>query len=158
MELILMMNKTKKYLIMNIVFFFVFGGIYYVLDINANGSYAEFMELFGLGTVVMHIVMNLLLAIASSIVFTWSYISMQVHKRDSKWTNIPVLGVFIGFLTFGCTPCVVALLSIFGITFVPMVLPNANILWKLLVLLLIVFSGWMTIVYANKGCKVENNS
>ena len=158
MDLILMMHKTRKYILMNIVFFVVFFGIYYILDINANGSYAGFSNDFGTTTVVVHLLMNLLLAVGSSVIFTWSYISMQVHKRDSRWSNVPVLGVFIGFLTFGCTPCVVALLSIFGVTFVPMVLPNANLLWKVLVLLLIVFSGWMTIYSVNKGCKVENKA
>lgn len=143
---------------MNIVLFIVFMGIYTTLDMSANDSYQTLASDYGIATMILHVVANVLLSLLSSIVFTWSYISMQVYKKDSRWSNIPVVGVFIGFLTFGCTPCVVAALSIFGITFVPMVLPNGNILFKFLVLLLILFSGWMTIRFANIGCKVENNS
>ncbi len=158
MELVLMMHRTKKYVIMNIVLFVVFMGIYITLDLSANDSYQALADKFGIGTMWLHIVANILLSLLSSVIFTWSYITMQVYKKESKWSNVPVVGVFIGFLTFGCTPCVVAALSIFGITFVPMVLPNGNILFKFLVLLLILFSGWMTIRFANIGCKVENKA
>ncbi len=158
MDLILMMHKTRKYILINIAMFVVFMVIYSVLDINANDSYNYLIETYGYSTFLLHITANIVISLLSSVVITWSYISMQVHKKDSKWTNIPFVGVIVGFLTFGCTPCVVAFLSIFGITFAPMILPNANILWKLLVLVLILFSGWMTIRSANKGCKVQNNS
>ncbi len=158
MEFVLMMHKTKKYVVMNIVLFIVFMGIYITLDMSANDSYATIAEQFGTVTMWLHVVANVLLSLLSSVVFTWSYITMQVYKKESKWSNIPVVGVFIGFLTFGCTPCVVAALSIFGITFVPMVLPNGNIVFKFLVLLLILLSGWMTIRFANIGCKVKNKT
>jgi hypothetical protein len=132
-------------------------GIYITLDLSANDSYSALADQFGAGVMWMHILANVLLSLLSSVVFTWSFITMQIYKKETKWSNMPVIGVFIGFLTFGCTPCVVAALSIFGITFVPMILPNGNILFKALVLLLILFSGWMTIRFANIGCEVENN-
>jgi hypothetical protein len=157
MELVFMMHKTRKYIITNIILFFVFMGIYITLDLSANDSYSALANQFSAGVMWMHILANVLLSLLSSVVFTWSFITMQIYKKETKWSNMPVIGVFIGFLTFGCTPCVVAALSIFGITFVPMILPNGNILFKALVLLLILFSGWMTIRFANIGCEVENN-
>lgn len=157
MELILMLHKTRKYILTNIAFFVTFMVIYITLDINANDSYQYIIDNFGMSILVLHMTLNVLISLLSSVVITWSLISLQVNKKDVKGSNLPFVGVVLGFLTFGCTPCVVALLSIFGITFVPLVLPNANFLWKVLVLLIIILSGYLTIRNANKGCKIENN-
>lgn len=157
MKLILMMHKTRKFIVINLGLFVLFMFIYTTLDLSANDGYQYLIDNFGYSVFMMHLIMNVILAATSSVVLTWSFIAMQVNKKDSKWTNMPIIGVFVGFLTFGCTPCVVAFLSIFGIGFAPMILPNGNILWKVLVLGLIILSGWMTILYNNKGCKVENN-
>jgi hypothetical protein len=155
MQLLLMQHKTKKGLLINAGFFAAFLLIYVLLDINGNEGYGNLLALEGMTTLVLHIIMTVLLAIASSIVITWSYLSVQLFKKDVVATNIPFLGVAIGFVTFGCTPCVVAFLSIFGITFVPLLLPMANLLFKILVFLLIVASGALTLYYVQKGCNIE---
>jgi len=155
MQLLLMQHKTKKGLLINLGFFAAFLLIYVLLDINGNEGYGNLLALEGMTTLVLHIIMTVLLAISSSIVITWSYLSVQLFKKDVIATNIPFLGVAIGFITFGCTPCVVAFLSIFGITFVPLLLPMANLLFKVLVFLLIVASGVITLYYVQKGCNIE---
>ena len=155
MQAILQQHKEPKSLLINLGFFLTFLLIYVLLDINGNESYANLLALEGMSTLVLHIIFTLLLAFASSVVMTWSYLSIQLFKKDNVVTNIPFLGVAIGFLTFGCTPCVVAFLSIFGITFVPLILPMANLLFKVLTLMLIVFSGALTWYFVNKGCEVN---
>lgn len=155
MQAIFQQHKEPKSLLINLGFFLTFLLIYVLLDINGNESYANLLALEGMTTLVLHIIFTVLLAFASSVVMTWSYLSIQLFKKDNVVTNIPFLGVAIGFLTFGCTPCVVAFLSIFGITFVPLILPMANLLFKVLTLILIVFSGALTWYFVNKGCEVN---
>ena len=155
MKLILTLHNTFKYKLINVILFAVFLLIYTVLDINAVDSYSVYITDFGVAVLIMHLLLNFLISALSSVVVTWSFISLNVYKKDVKGTNLPFIGVIIGFLTFGCTPCVVAFLSIFGITFVPLLLPNGNLLWKVLVLLIIILSGVVTIRSANKGCSVE---
>jgi multisubunit Na+/H+ antiporter MnhF subunit len=154
MQAILQQHKQPKSLLINLGFFLTFLLIYVLLDINGNESYANLLALEGMTTLVLHILFTILLSVASSVVMTWSYLSIQLFKKDNVVTNIPFLGVAIGFLTFGCTPCVVAFLSIFGITFVPLILPMANLLFKVLTLILIVISGALTWYFVNKGCEV----
>jgi hypothetical protein len=157
MQLVLQQHKTPKALLINLGFFLTFMLIYVLLDINGNESYANLLALEGMTTLVLHLVFTVLLSIASSVVITWSYLSIQLFKKDNVVTNIPFLGVAIGFLTFGCTPCVVAFLSIFGITFVPLILPMANLLFKVMTLFLIIGSGGLTWYFVNKGCNVDIN-
>jgi hypothetical protein len=155
MQAVLMQHKSKRGLLINAGFFAAFLLIYVLLDINGNEGYANLLALEGMTTLVLHLIMTGLLAIASSVVITWSYLSVQLFKRDVAATNIPFLGVAIGFFTFGCTPCVVAFLSIFGITFVPLLLPMANLLFKVLVFFLILASGAITYYYVQKGCQIN---
>jgi len=152
-----MLHKTRKYILTNIITFIVFLIIYTVLDINGNESYTLMKDIYGPFVVLVHILLNVIISLLSSVVITWSYISLSVNKKDVTGSNLPFIGVVVGFLTFGCTPCVVALFSIFGVTFAPIILPNANLLWKFVVLLLVLVSGVITINSANKGCSIENN-
>jgi multisubunit Na+/H+ antiporter MnhF subunit len=154
MQALLQLHKTQKGLLINLGFFAAFLLIYVLLDINGNEGYANLLALEGMTTLILHLIMTVLLSMASSVVITWSYLSVQLFKKDVAATNIPFLGVAIGFFTFGCTPCVVAFLSIFGIAFVPLLLPMANLLFKVLVFLLIVASGAITLYYVQKGCNI----
>ena len=158
MNLLISLHKTRKYLLINLSAFLVFITIYSMLDINSNGTYRSMIESFGMLTVSLHVLLNIVISLLSSVVITWSYISLSVNKKDVVSTNIPFLGVLVGFFTFGCTPCVVALLSIFGVSFAPLILPNANLMWKVLVLLLVIVSVIVTIKSFNKGCKIEENN
>jgi multisubunit Na+/H+ antiporter MnhF subunit len=155
MQLLLEQHKTKKGLSINAAFLAAFLLIYVLLDINGNEGYANLLALEGMTTLVLHLIMTLLLAVASSIVVTWSYLSVQLFKQDVAATNLPFLGVAIGFFTFGCTPCVVAFMSLFGVTFVPLLLPMANLLFKVLVFFMIVGSGALTLYYVQKGCTID---
>ncbi|QVK19925.1 hypothetical protein KHQ82_06200 [Mycoplasmatota bacterium] len=158
MNLLLTLHKTKKYLAINIIAFIVFMIIYTLLDINGNDSYGAMSSSYGNFIVLVHILINTIISLVSSIVITWSYISLNINKKDVITTNIPFIGIILGFFTFGCTPCVVASLSIFGITFAPLVLPNGNLLWKFLVLILVVVSAVITGFTINKGCSIEKNN
>jgi len=151
------LHKTRKYIAINLIAFLLFMTIYIILDINSNGSYSIMLSKFGWITVTAHILVNIVISFLSAVVITWSYISMSINKRDVAATNIPFIGVIVGFLTFGCTPCVVALLSIFGITFAPLILPNDKLVWKLLVLALVIISAIFTVRSVNKGCNIEKN-
>lgn len=154
MEFILSMHKTRKYIILNIVFFIAFLVIYYMLDVNANESYQVMLKDFGMLSLSLHLLLNILISFISSVIMIWSMISLQVNKKDVRGSNIPFIGVLIGFFTFGCTPCVVAFLSIFGITFTPIILPAGNLLWKVIVLLIVIIAGMVTYRNVGKACKI----
>lgn len=155
MEMILELHKTKKYILINVALFAFFLFLYTLLDINANASYQSFIEQFGYSVLLAHLLLNVLISLVSSVVLTWSFITLYLNKRDIKGSNIPYIGVVVGFLTFGCTPCVVAFLSIFGITFVPVIFPAANLLWKFVVLGIVGLSLVLTMKNAGKACKVS---
>jgi hypothetical protein len=158
LTLITQKAKTRNNYFMFAGLFVLFLGLYIFLDFEGNTNYVIMTQNFGFGVVVLHIVINILIAILTSIMVGFSIINYQLNKVEVTGSNaIPFLSFIFGVLTFGCTSCVVAFLAAIGIAFTPLVLPNGNLLWKLAALLFVIL-GFIWVMYSiNKSqCKVKN--
>ena len=110
---------------------------------------------FGTGIVAVHILINIIIAVLTSIMVTFSIVNYKLTKVEPKGSNaIPFLAFLFGIFTFGCTSCVVAFVGAIGIAFTPIVLPNGNLLWKLGALLFVSI-GFIWIMYSIQHTKCE---
>jgi len=149
--------KSRNNIILLSVLFFFFWGLYTFLDFEGNTNYTLMTESFGISVTIIHIIINILIAALTSIMVGFSIINYKLTNIEPKGSNaIPFLTFIFGLLTFGCTGCVVAFLSAIGIAFTPLILPNGNLIWKL-VALLIVIIGFIWILYSinNIKCTVK---
>ena len=138
--------------------FILFLGLYTFLDFEGNTNYSVMTETFGIAIVIIHILINILIATLSSIMVAFSIINYNLTKVEPKGSNaIPFFTFIFGLLTFGCTGCVVAFFSAVGIAFSPIILPAGNLLWKLAALGLVIL-GFIWIMYSieHTKCKVKN--
>jgi hypothetical protein len=138
--------------------FIIFLGLYVFLDFEGNGNYTNLIEEFGLFIFSIHLSINLLIAFLSSQMMLYSIINYRLNKSEPVGSNaIPFFTWIFGLLTFGCTGCVVAFFSAVGIAFTPIILPNGNLLWKLIALVLVIL-GYIWILYSinHSKCKVKN--
>lgn len=150
--------KKISNLIMLISLSIFFFGLYIFLDFEGNGNYTNMFNNFGAFVTITHILANLLIGIMSSVMITFSIINYRFTKQEPKGnTAIPFIGFIFGLLTFGCTSCVVAFLSAVGIAFTPILLPNGNLIWKIVALVFVTI-GFLWILYSiqNTKCKVKN--
>jgi hypothetical protein len=158
LQLVYQKSKETKNLIILSALFIFFLILYIFLDFEGNGNYTIMTDNFGVGITIIHIISNILIAIMSSIMLTFSTINYTLTKVEPKGnTAIPFISFIFGILTFGCTSCVVAFLSAIGIAFTPLLLPNGNLIWKLIALLFVSI-GFIWILYSikNTKCKVKN--
>ena len=142
---------------MYIGLFIFFLGLYIFLDFEGNTNYVVMTEDFGLLIVSIHIFINVVIAVLSSLMVGFSIINHRLTSVEPKGSNaIPFLTFIFGLLTFGCTGCVVAFFTSVGIAFTPIILPAGNMIWKLLALLFVIL-GFIWIVYSiNKmKCKIK---
>jgi len=149
--------KSRNYIILLISLFIFFFGLYVFLDFEGNTNYTVMKAEFSLFIVIVHIFINILIAVMTSIMVTFSIINYNLTKMEPKGSNaIPFLTFIFGLLTFGCTSCVVAFLAAVGIAFSPLVLPNGNLIWKF-VALLFVSLGFIWIMYSiqHTKCKIR---
>ena len=157
MSAVLEQSKQKQNIWMFIGFFILFLGLYIFLDFEGNTNYVVMTNNFGLGIVLLHLFINMIIALLTSLMMGFSIINHQLTKIEPKGSSaIPVLTFIFGIFTFGCTGCVVAFLSAIGIAFTPLVLPHGNLLWKLAALGIVVL-GFIWIVYSiqNMKCKIK---
>jgi len=150
------LNQTKNWILLPILFTF-FLGLYIFLDFEGNTNYQVMIENFGIGIVSIHIIINIIIAVLSSIMVTFAIINQRLTKIDPKGSNaIPFLTFIFGLLTFGCTGCVVAFFTSVGIAFTPIILPAGNMLWKVLALLFVI-AGFSYVMYTieHTKCKVK---
>jgi len=152
---------TKAKLRINILYlilgFILFFSLYVFLDFEGNTNYKLMNEEFGIGIVSIHIFINILIAMLSSTMVVFSIINFNLTKIEPKGSNaIPFFTFIFGLLTFGCTGCVVAFFSAVGIAFTPVILPNGNLLWKLIALLFVIL-GFIWIMYSieHTKCKIK---
>lgn len=149
--------KSKYNIIMILGIFAFFFGLYVFLDFEGNGNYTNLIDKFGMGIFILHITINVLIAALTSIMVSFSIINFRLFKFEPKGSNaIPLVTFLFGLLTFGCTGCVVAFLSAVGIAFSPIILPNGNLIWKF-VALLIIIAGFIWIMYSiqHTKCKIK---
>jgi len=133
--------------------FILFLGLYTFLDFEGNTNYSVMTDNFGLTIVLIHIMINLLIALLSAIMVGFSIINYKLTKVEPKGSNaIPFFTFIFGLLTFGCTGCVVAFFSAVGIAFSPIILPSGNLLWKIAALVLVIM-GFIWIMYSIEHTK-----
>ncbi|QMS84207.1 hypothetical protein [Candidatus Xianfuyuplasma coldseepsis] len=148
---------TKYNLIMFGALFVIFMSLYVFLDFEGNTNYIIMTNNFGLGITLIHILINGIIAVLTSIMVGFSIINYKLTNVEPVGSNaIPFVTFIFGILTFGCTSCVVAFLGAIGIAFTPLILPNGNLLWKVLALLIVVL-GFIWIMYSiqHSKCKIK---
>ena len=147
--------KSKNNILMLISLFVLFFSLYAFLDFEGSTNYIVMTNNFGIGVTIVHIFINVLIAILTAIMVGFSIINYRFTKIEPKGSNtIPFLTFLFGVLTFGCTSCVVAFLAAIGIAFTPIILPNGNLLWKFAALLLVVI-GFIWVMYSIQNSKCE---
>lgn len=131
--------------------------LYSSLDILQHGSFSAMVDNLGVPLLLVHAFINIIMASFSALMISLSQIKLNLTKSEPKGaTGIPFLSFIFGLLTFGCAPCVVTFLAAIGISFTPIVFPNGNLLWKLILIGLLA-AGFTYILYSiEKGtCKVK---
>jgi len=150
-------SKNIKNIFLLTGLFFLFLIVYIFLDFEGNTNYTVMTENFGITTVIIHFLLNVVIALLSSIMVGFSVINYRLTKIEPKGSSaIPFLSFVLGLLTFGCTSCVIAFFSAIGITFTPIVFPQGNLLWKIITTIF-VFLGFVWIMYIiqNSKCKIK---
>jgi hypothetical protein len=150
------LKHRKNWILLPILFLF-FLGLYIFLDFEGNTNYRVMTNNFGIGIVSIHILINIIIAVLSSIMVTFAIINQRLTKIDPKGSNaIPFLTFIFGLLTFGCTGCVVAFFTSVGIAFTPIILPAGNMLWKVLALVFVI-AGFIYVMYTieHTKCKIK---
>lgn len=148
---------TKHNLIMFGALFVIFMSLYVFLDFEGNTNYTIMTSNFGIGVTILHILINVIIAVLTSIMVGFSIINYKLTNVEPTGSNaIPFFTFIFGILTFGCTSCVVAFLGAVGIAFTPLILPNGNLLWKVITLAIVVL-GFVWIMYSiqHSKCKIK---
>jgi len=150
--------KHIKNILLLLGLFFFFLTIYLFLDFEGNTNYVVMTENFGLGVVILHFLLNVVIALLSAIMVGFSIINYRFTKIEPKGSSaIPFLSFILGLLTFGCTGCVVAFFGAVGIAFSPIVFPNGNLLWKIITVLFVIIGfAWIMYSIQNSKCKIKN--
>lgn len=157
LTLIRQQAKQRNNILMFGLLFVFFLALYIFLDFEGNTNYSIMISNYGIGITLVHIFINVIIGVLSSIMVGFSIINYRLTKIEPKGSNaVPFLTFIFGILTFGCTSCVVAFLSAIGIAFTPIVFPNGNLLWKLVALLFVVI-GFIFVMYSihNTKCKIK---
>lgn len=150
---ILKMQKQKKYIIQGVLFFSFFLVLYFLLD-ELNGGYLSMKQEYGLFLVLINIFLNIVMSFISATMMNLSTALVKFTGKEGKGTFLSSIAVLFGMVTYGCTPCVIALFATIGITLSVAVLPFAGLPYKLLSLLLII-AGLLWLVHEIKNVKCK---
>ncbi|MDY0317298.1 MAG: hypothetical protein RBQ64_01815 [Candidatus Izemoplasmatales bacterium] len=153
--IILSMQKEKKYIIQGLIVFIVFMVLYTLLDF-LNIGYDGMLEEYGILLVIGNILLNITMAFVSAFMWNVSTGLVKLTGKEGKGSFVSSFAVIFGMLTYGCTPCVIALFSTIGITFAVAVLPLAGLPYKLLALVLLIIGFfWLKYEANHVKCKVK---
>ena len=152
---ILMMQKTKKYVIQGSVVFGIFLGLYFLLD-QLNIGYAEMISEYGVFLVIINIILNIVIAGLSAFMWNVSTALVSLTGKEGKGTFMSGFAFIFGMLTYGCTPCVIAFFSTIGITFAVAALPLAGLPYKLIALLILI-AGFFWLKYETNHVRCKIN-
>lgn len=152
---ILSMQKEKKFIIQGIIVFVLFSVLYFLLD-HLNIGYAEMIATYGLYLVLLNIFLNIIMAFLSAFMWNVSTGLVKLTGREGKGSFLSGIAYIFGILTYGCTPCVIALFSTIGLTFSVAILPLAGLPYKFMALGLLVL-GLMWLIYETNHvkCKIK---
>lgn len=149
--------KTKKIQRQALLFFIFFMFVYTLVD-SFNMSYGAMANQYSKTLVIVNILLNIIMSMATAFLMSLSAVMIKIKAIEPKGTNMGVLSVFFAILTYGCTPCVIALFANFGITFSVIVLPLAGLPYKIMTLFLIALGVIWSLYDINRGaCKVKIN-
>ncbi len=157
LTLVLNQQKEKKYIGLFLLFWSLVYFLYAFLDYLYYGSFTTMFEALSTGLIVGHQFLNLIIALIVAFMMSLSQIQLKLTAKEPVGSNsIPLFSFIFGLLTFGCAPCVITFLAVFGIAFTPLVLPFGNLLWKV-ILLFGVLGGFAWIAYRiqNTTCKIK---
>ncbi len=153
---ILEMQKQKQFIIKGLIVFTMFLLMYFLLD-SLNMDYALMEDDYGLYLVVINIFMNFLMALMSAFMWNVSSALVKLTGKEGKGSFMSGIAYIFGMLTYGCTPCVIALFSTIGLTFSVAVLPLAGLPYKFIALgLLILGMIWLIYETNHVKCKVKD--
>lgn len=155
---VFLMQTERKLILQGILFFIAFFGLFTLLD-HLNSSYAIMVEEFGVGILLVHIVLNIIMSALSAFMFNLSTALFRLTSKEGKGSFLTGFAIIFGMLTYGCTPCVVAFLSVIGITLVVTVLPLAGLLYKVIALgILLLGFGILLLEIKSIKCKIDLNT
>lgn len=159
LELAFSKLKERKYIIQGIIFFIVFGFLYFILDyLNIRELAKENIRPSNLWFAT-NIGLNIIMAILSMLLMNLSTIMVELKSAGSAGSNLGFISIFLGIFTYGCTSCVVGFFTAVGIAFSPAIFPFIDVwhgsLYKLLSLGLLAI-GFGVIIYNIKyaHCKI----
>lgn len=154
---IMSMQKQRRYIIQGFIVFSVFLVMYFVLD-HLNIGYAEMINTYGIYLVVINILVNIVMAFTSAFMWNVSTALVKLTGKEGKGSFVSGFAYIFGMLTYGCTPCVIALFSTIGLTFTVAVLPLAGLPYKFIALVLL-FLGFIWLRYESNHvkCKVKTD-
>lgn len=154
---IISMQKEKKYIIQGVIIFSLFLVLYFVLD-KLNMTYSEMISTYGIYLVVINIALNIVMAFTSAFMWNVSSALVKLTGKEGKGSTLSGLAYVFGLLTYGCTPCVIALFSTIGITFAVAALPLAGLPYKFIALIILVIGFfWLKHESNHVRCKIKNN-
>lgn len=157
LQLVLSEQKKRKNIFIWLTIFLFVAFLYMFFDYLAYRSYRVMLEDLGGLVFSIHIILNLSMALLTSLMLSLTQIKLNLTKVEPKGSNaIPVVSFIFALLTFGCTPCVIAFFAAVGIAFTPIVFPMGNLLWKVILLLFIMASMVYILYSIDKGtCKAK---
>lgn len=126
-------DLNKKYFV---IYFILFAILYFTID-NLNMGYSIMASEFGYWLVGVNIILNIVMAVMSSYMVTLSEYALKEKGIKTKGDNMSFVSIIFGILTYGCTPCVISFLAVFGISFSVVALPFAGLPYKFISLILI---------------------
>jgi len=154
---IISMQKEKRYIIQGLIVFSVFLAMYFVLD-SLNIGYKEMFNTYGVYLVVVNIVLNIIMAFTSAFMWNVSTALVKLTGKEGKGSFFSGIAYIFGMLTYGCTPCVIALFSTIGLTLTVAILPLAGLPYKFIALaLLAVGFFWLKYESNHVKCKVKKD-
>ena len=155
LDLALAKLKLPKYRVQTFVFLLFFLLLYGIID-YLNLPYSEMASRYGIGLVILNVLLDLLMATMGALLMTLSGINAELKGKEGKGTVLGFLSVFFGMLTYGCTSCVIAFFATLGIVFSIAVLPLAGLPYKLVSLLLVALGLlWMIVEIRHGKCRLR---
>ena len=152
---ILKMQKERRFIIQGIIVFTVFLIMYFVLD-KLNMNYTEMTEKWGFYLVLINVFLNIVMAIISALMWNVSTALVKLTGKEGKGSFVSGFAYIFGMLTYGCTPCVIAMFSAIGLTFTVAVLPLAGLPYKFIALgLLVLGFFWLKYEANHVKCKIS---
>lgn len=149
------MQKEKKFIVRGLIVFTLFMVLYTMLDF-LNIGYSKMITDYGFYLVVINVVVNLMMATLSAFMWNVSSGLVELTGKEGKGSFASGFAYLFGLLTYGCTPCVIALFSTIGLTFSVAVLPLAGLPYKFIAFGLLIL-GLLWLIYESNHvkCKVK---